>query len=357
MKNKGYLKIRIKDIAGIAGVSAGTVDRVLHNRGEVSAKTRSRILDIIRDMDYHPDILASTLAARKPLNFAAVIPREKEGSPFWRYPLAGIEEGLLEIMHFGISLDKYFFDYSDRYSFLEASARMVSDSPGGVILAPVFSDDASQVIEKCNGAGIPVVLINAGICTGSYLAFVGQDSIQSGMVAGKLMHYGIGERSGIMIVNFIREHGSQEHIQRREEGFRSYFSSLTGHNDINIRRLDLPDAGGTQPFVELDEALSKEGFPAGIFVTNSRVFRVARFLQEINRNDIVLIGYDLLEENKEFLRSGTIDFLISQKPREQGYLSMITLYQHLVFKKEVEKDQYLPVDIITKENLEHYKYT
>jgi len=33
-------KIRIKDIATLAGVSEGTVDRVLHNRGEVSEKVK-----------------------------------------------------------------------------------------------------------------------------------------------------------------------------------------------------------------------------------------------------------------------------------------------------------------------------
>lgn len=36
-------KIRIKDIAVMAGVSEGTVDRVLHNRGEVSQKSREAV--------------------------------------------------------------------------------------------------------------------------------------------------------------------------------------------------------------------------------------------------------------------------------------------------------------------------
>ena len=36
-------KIRIKDIADIAGVSAGTVDRVLHNRGHVAEDKRIKI--------------------------------------------------------------------------------------------------------------------------------------------------------------------------------------------------------------------------------------------------------------------------------------------------------------------------
>lgn len=49
-------RVTITDIAERAGVSAGTVDRVIHKRGEVAAKTREKVLQIIREMNYEPDI-------------------------------------------------------------------------------------------------------------------------------------------------------------------------------------------------------------------------------------------------------------------------------------------------------------
>ncbi len=49
-------KIRIKDIARLAGVSAGTVDRVLHNRGNVSTEARRAIEAVFREVDYRPNI-------------------------------------------------------------------------------------------------------------------------------------------------------------------------------------------------------------------------------------------------------------------------------------------------------------
>jgi len=54
-------KVRIKDIAEIANVSIGTVDRVIHNRGEVSQSTRDRIQNLLREYNYKPDIIASSL--------------------------------------------------------------------------------------------------------------------------------------------------------------------------------------------------------------------------------------------------------------------------------------------------------
>ncbi|NJK96229.1 MAG: LacI family transcriptional regulator [Bacteroidales bacterium] len=58
-------KIRIKDIANLAGVSPGTVDRVIHNRGQVTEENREKILNIIDELDYKPNLLARSLATKK----------------------------------------------------------------------------------------------------------------------------------------------------------------------------------------------------------------------------------------------------------------------------------------------------
>jgi LacI family transcriptional regulator len=351
-------RIRIKDIASLAGVSAGTVDRVLHNRGEVSEKTRDRIMSIILKSDYQTDILASILATKKTFRIAALIPEGTESNPFWKYPLAGIEEGLQEIMHFGLSLDRYYFNFFDRESFMSKSDEMLSDNPQGVIMAPVFTQEAAALLNAFKARNIPVVLINANVCAGSCLAFIGQDSFQSGMVAARLMHYGAGDDAHVLIVNFIRENGNQDHLLKREEGFRKFYRDHSNRGDSLLTQVNIDENLSSGSGEILREAI----FTAvrdvkGIFVTNSRVFRVARFLEENDPGKIILTGYDLLDENKHFLREGTIDFLISQKPREQGYKSIMTLFNHMVLKKEVEKNQYLPVDIIIKENLEHYLFT
>ncbi len=358
MDNNSISRIRIKDIARLAGVSAGTVDRVLHKRGEVSDSTRKKILEIIEKMDYQPDILASALAARKPFRIAALIPHGTGESPFWKYPLAGIEEALNEIAHFGVSVDRYFFDYEDPDSFVRSSRKMLTHSPQGVILAPVCTGESASLLEECNDYGIPVVLINANICTGSCIAFIGQDSVQSGMVAARLMHYGLKDDADVLIINFTREKGNQEHILKREEGFRKYYRNFSTESDSRLIQLNISESASQQPDKILEDSLlSDPDRFGGIFVTNSRVFRVAAFLEKKGLEKPILIGYDLLQESKEFMIKGTIDFLISQKPREQGYKSVMTLYHHLVLRKQVGRTQYVPIDIITKENLEHYTFT
>jgi LacI family transcriptional regulator len=356
VNNYKTTRIRIKDIARLAGVSPGTVDRVLHNRGEVSAKTRHRIMDIISKSGYQPDIFASTLASKKAIRIAALIPEGTPDNPFWRLPIAGIEEGMIEISGFGVSLERYYFNFFDRNNFLERASEILDSRPQGVIMAPVFTNEAASLLDALNKDSVPVVLMNADICTGSCLAFIGQDSFQSGMVAAKLMHYGTGDDKDIMVVNFIRESGKQDHILRREEGFRKYYRSFCRSGDSLLKQVNIDEKESSVSEV-LTEALATSPRPVkGIFVTNSRVFRAAGILDENEPDKPALIGYDLIEENVDFLKRGTIDFLISQKPREQGYKSIMALYYHLVMKKEVAKNQYLPIDIITRENLEHYTF-
>ena len=57
--------VTIKDIAQRAGVSRGTVDRVLHDRGKVSPQKAEKIRRIADEMGYQPNIAGRGLAARK----------------------------------------------------------------------------------------------------------------------------------------------------------------------------------------------------------------------------------------------------------------------------------------------------
>jgi LacI family transcriptional regulator len=57
--------VRIKDIAEKAKVSAGTVDRVLHNRGRVADEVKERVLRIARELNYEPNFHARALVSKR----------------------------------------------------------------------------------------------------------------------------------------------------------------------------------------------------------------------------------------------------------------------------------------------------
>ena len=71
MGNRDYT---IKDIARMAGVSAGTVDRVLHNRGDVSPVSQEKVRRVLDEIDYQPNMFAIALARKKRYRFVCLIP-------------------------------------------------------------------------------------------------------------------------------------------------------------------------------------------------------------------------------------------------------------------------------------------
>ena len=75
------MSITITQIAKLAGVSRGTVDRVIHQRGRVAPEVEKRIRDIMDD--YHPNMLGRALAVSKTLLTIGMIMIEK-GNPFFQ---------------------------------------------------------------------------------------------------------------------------------------------------------------------------------------------------------------------------------------------------------------------------------
>lgn len=346
-------KIRIKDIARLAGVSIGTVDRVIHNRGEVSEKTREKITRIIKKLNYEPDVLASALATRKKTHFAVLIPSVDQESTFWKYIKSGIDKAYNELGIYGVEIDFFEFSQFDKSAFTNQFDRVLSSDPQAVLMAPVFYDEALEFVERCSGLGKNVVFINANIEKAKILSFVGQDSRQSGYVAAKLLTYGLNDPGEILIVNISQALDNHKHILKRKTGFLQFIEDK-GLTHIKTRNLDIEETDESIVHSKLNTILKRTNDIKAIFVTNSKVYKVANFLTKQGISHIRMIGYDLIEENLPFLENNTIDFLISQNPIVQGYNSISVLFNHEVLKRQINRNYLLPIDIVTKENIQYY---
>jgi LacI family transcriptional regulator len=345
------LKVRIKDIADRAGVSAGTVDRVIHNRGEVSDKTRKRVITILKELHYEPDILARTLASRNPLKVAVLIPFHTPENWFWKKPLSGIYDACSELNHFKIEIREFLYDQFRKQDFLEKAVEVLDYLPDAVIAAPVYFQETMDFFDKCEKSGIPFISVNDNIDHPGQLTYVGQDSRSSGRVAARLIDFAIPADSGILVVSIAMDKDNYSHILRREEGFREYWESSSKSRGIEIIPLSL--ARDSYPYIKraLTEAFQNHDRIAAIFVTNSRVYQVAKYLLNTSRKNISLVGYDLINPNIKYLNNGVIDFLISQKPREQGYKALVAVFNKLKMNKQPSPEQLIPIDIICRENL------
>ncbi|TKG90453.1 LacI family transcriptional regulator [Puteibacter caeruleilacunae] len=352
--NKKKSTIRIKDIAQKAGVSIGTVDRVLHNRGEVSEATKEKVLKIIKELNYQPNILASSLASKKNYNFAIFIPKPLTSESYWNKPMTGIEKARGEIQQYGVNISYHFFDLFDKNSFVESSKKLIEDDPQGVILAPYFLKESIEVIRQLEQQEIPYVFIDSNIKEQAQLSYIGQNSLQSGALAARLLDLCVSKQESLLIVNFANDQDNLNHLNQRKDGFTAYFDKQE-EPKRKVVSLKSNDQEDHVLHKELDDILDKNKDIKGIYVTNSKAHRVAKYIEKRNLKDIFLIGYDLIPENAKHLRSGIIEFLICQRPEEQGYNATYTLFNHIIARKETIKENYTSIDIVTKENVDYYK--
>jgi LacI family transcriptional regulator len=345
----------VKEIARLANVSIATVDRVIHKRGGVSEKTKAKIQGLIEKLNYQPNILAQrlALASRGIIHLAVLLPVISGETEFWQAPLDGIKQAQSEIKRYGIHIEEFFFDQNDRQSFAKQVKLLTKSKADGILFTPIFPEESIHLIETIEKAGTPYVLINSDIPGRDCSTYIGAEIFSSGYLAAQLVHYCINKNQKVLVANIAAEIDNNYAILRKEEGFMSYFKNNKLTNEV--LSLNTTQTSYSSVAKKLGVLIKKEKDIGAILVTNSRVSIVAKYLESAGLDDIILIGYDFINENVNYLKKGIIDFLICEKPQEQGYRGIMALFQHLVFSKPMEKRYFMPIDIITKENYQFYR--
>jgi len=345
--------VRIKDIAQLSGVSVGTVDRVLHNRGRVSEDALKKVLKVLDQIDYKPNVIARTLGSNRSYRIAALMP-DPEQDPYWASSKAGIDQAQTEWMRYGVSVIPYFFNLYEKYSFKEVAEAITVDLPDGILIAPIFYNETLPYFRRFQSIGIPYVLFNTNIEQVASLSFIGQDLYQSGKVGGELMQLALRGESGSLAVLHINEDlGNSVHLAEKERGFREYFRRQN-NGTFEVKTLNLYNPSETT-LEEQVAGLLNEPSLKGIFVSTSKgTFLIAALLERYEKAQIKLIGYDMLEENIRFMQKGIIHFLINQNPKRQAFLGVNHLVNHLILKKTAPPQDLLPLEIISPENINSY---
>ncbi len=337
----------IKEIAALAGVSIGTVDRVLHNRGRVAPETEATIRRIILELDYKPNVFASALKTGKMFRFGVLMPRPGPFCEYWELPLNGILRAARELAHLNVRVETFFFDLAGAAPrFTEAADGLVAAELDACILAPVLTEDFRSLLDRLPPS-MPYLFMDSFLPGTRPLTVIAQDSHQAGRTAGRLMELLLPGGGEVVI---LRNLPSDFHLQEREKGFCDH---LAGQDRIglSVEAVDLA-AQGDLLEGHLEEIGLRHPAMRGIFVTNANIAPYLRLNQLRPQGErLVCVGFDLIAANRVALRSGVIDFLISQQPEEYGYLGVKTLYRHLVLKEPVPARIQTPVEIVMKENM------
>ncbi len=346
--------IRIKDIAEKAGCSIGTVDRVIHNRGKVAAAVEKRILEIMKELDYKPDLSARALASKRSLTLGILLPSYRKGE-FWELPNLGIREAIAQFEEQGFDIHAIQHKYTNRDQFYHEGMKMADELTDGIILSPSSYRESVMLARSYFQHNKPFILIDSDIDGVPSLSFIGKNPVQSGQTVARLIHQVTRHIPGMKkawTLNVSKNLSQMYALLARESGFMSYFAEKHLQNEYSFSTLEMEDKGSQKEIDnQLAEQLDKE-IPHAIYVTGSRVHKIAAALRKLKpERKPLLIGHDLIEANRARVMDESIDFLIEEEGRRQGALAVETMVRHIIYKERPESKQMMNLMIYTRENL------
>ena len=233
--------IRIVDIARMAGVSIGTVDRVLHNRGRVSEKSLQKINEVLAQVNYQPNIIARSLVSKKVYHLIVIIPNFTSGE-YWEHISKGIDQALTDFRQYHVEVEKRYFDQFNEDSFKHALTDIELEKVDGVLVAPLFAELTRKLSKQLDMQNVPYVYIDSDLEDEQRMTFVGTNSKAGGRIAAKLLSKNIEATDSILIAQI--QHFGEESIQaiNRQKGFLEYLEEKKFQGKVYNTDLHLLDS-------------------------------------------------------------------------------------------------------------------
>ncbi|WP_421799146.1 substrate-binding domain-containing protein [Haliscomenobacter sp.] len=346
-------RITIKDIAEQAGVSVGTVDRVIHDRGRVSPEVKAKVLEVMEALDFEPNLIASTLAFNRVIKIGVLMP-QLHSDPYWDLPLLGMRRAQQSVRHYGIGLLEQMFDLFSPQDFKRSALDLIDQKPAALVFPPIFLKESLELLDHCAEVEVPTILVNTDVEHPQVMSYIGQDSYQSGVLAGKLLSTVMNGSGRVLLLNLDKETTNAKHLMDKEQGLR-HFLAQKDQDSFAVLRQDIEDFDNPERLEALLNGLLQQYADIKtVFVSNSRAYKLVEAIQDLSQVHLPILGYDLLPNNLHFLQMGKIDFLINQNANYQGYLAIKNLTDYFIFKKQLPRVQHLPLDIVVAENAAYY---
>lgn len=339
------MSVTIREIAQQAGVSRGTVDRVLNGRSGVKPDIRERILAIADELNYVPNVAAKALAYnRKPIQIGIVMP-PKEIS-FFDEIRKGIHAAEEELKGLGIRLEYVYINNQQPDEGATAIRMLIDNGASGILFSAIDDDTNRASINEASEKGIPVVTFNSDIENSKRSCFVGQDLGKSGEIAAGLMSRILRRKSKVLVVVAnMKFHAHRMRVQ--------HFKEKIAPRDIEVVDVIEGYDRYEDTFQKLNEALLKHADLDGIYMATGHAGACMDAVRQSGREgQLRIVCNDLMPEVEMGLRQGLIDFTIMQNPVQQGYRSLRILYDLIFTGKKPESEyQYTETSIIIAESL------
>lgn len=334
----------LKEIADLAGVSRGTVDRVLNHRGSVNPKTAEKVMSIVQALNYQPNRAGTALAAQKKKYKIGVIVFGRN-NPFFDEVMRGVHSKSDELKSYGITTIIRRVDFDVRAQ-LDAIDELMAEGISGIVLAPYNDRTICERIDELVNDGIPVVTVNTDIEGSHRMAYVGSDYYRGGCIAAGLFAL---STSGDISLGIITGSNNVLCHTERIRGLQSTLADVYPRIRVNGILENHDDE--IESYTVTRQFLAEHPDTGALFFTAAGIYGGCKAVSESGLHPRI-ITFDEVPTTLELIKKGTVLATISQQPYKQGYRSLDILFEYLTSgilpKNEL---QYAEHSIIIRENL------
>ena len=310
-------------------------------------------------MAMKPLLLAGALLAFAGIGLAAdksytiaVIPKGTTHE-FWKSINAGAFKARDELAAQGVKVDVIWkgpLKEDDRDQQIQTVENFITRRVSGIVLAPLDSQALVRPVAGAVRAKVPVVIIDSGLKSESYVSFVATDNHKGGVLAGEHLGKLLGGKGNVILLRYAVGSASTE---EREAGF---LEALKKFPDIKLISSD-QYAGPTREtgYQASQNLLNRFARDVnGIFCPcEPPTIAMAKALRDrgLAGGKVKMVGFDAGSQSVADLKNGDVQGLVVQNPVFMGYKGVMTIVEHLQGKK-VEKRIDTGVVLVSAENME-----
>lgn len=339
----------IKEIAHLAGVSRGTVDRVLNNRGAVNPETAAKVREIANAIHYSPNLAGKTLAVRKKqLKFGFILFSSTASNPFFLDLVRGIEDRRETLNEYGATVEIRYAAIDNPDLQVQWIDELLDEGIDGLAITPINHPVVAKRLKDLTGTGFPVVTTNSDIPDCGRIAYVGSNYYKSGETAAGLLnlvcvgetYVGIIMGSPWVLCHSERVAGFKTHIEKSFPKIRIVDTVVNNDDDLDS-------------FSVTSKMLHAHPEINALYLAAAGVQGACRAVDDLGlRGKIKVISYDTTEPTCKLVEEGAIVATIAQQAFTQGAKPLDILLDYLGMDIKPEKDCfYTKIEIKIKENL------
>lgn len=341
------MSVTSKQIAELAGVSRGTVDRALHNRGRVKPEVAERIRKIAAELEYQPNVIGRALVKTAQDYKLGMILQSME-TPTMQVVNQGAEQAALELKAAGVELEIRRINRLDTTAVLDYIDELLLDGARGFALSPSYEPEIKEKINELHENNIPVITLNSDVLSSKRLCFIGMDNYRAGQTAASLTHLLL--PTGGKVFTLTGHLNNTAHNQR----LTGFTDTLAKEKADNIAILPFQACFDRDDFAyEITQhILTAHPDLSCVYVVANGQLGVCDAVREAGMmGKVRIIAYDLTSPNDELLRQGLITFLIDQDAFQQGYRPPLLLHNYILHHQEPARELlYTDIRIYTKYN-------